>query len=210
MNATEKAGNPSVTAETPRPAIDQTFLRNVQELLRDAQAGNSARLPELRKLLDAHPEVWGAYGDLAHQVLATWVKLISGSNLLLSESLNRKLQAMRAELSGPDPSPLEKLLVERVLACHLHVYHADAMVVETTNATPGQHRALQDRLTGAQHRFLKAIKALATLRKLIKPPISPVEIATRSMAETTPKATTPGHGAGRIRAAAFADMGISN
>ena len=50
---------------------------------------------------------------------------------------------MRQELAGENPTALEKLLVERILACWLGVEHADAMLAQTTNAPPAHYDALQ-------------------------------------------------------------------
>jgi hypothetical protein len=72
-------------------------------------------MPALQMLLDATPEVWPAYGDLARVAEDAWVELVSGPNLLLKESLRRKLAELKSELpSDPAASPLEQLLVERV------------------------------------------------------------------------------------------------
>jgi hypothetical protein len=63
----------------------------------------------LRQVLDAHPEFWQRFGDLALQAQTAWLQLISGKDLLLRESLVRKPDQLKAELAGTDPSPLEKL-----------------------------------------------------------------------------------------------------
>jgi hypothetical protein len=64
--------------------------------------------------LAADSSLWRSYGDLALQAEAELVQLAAGSNLLLAEALQRKLQALKAELGGRSSSPLERLLVERV------------------------------------------------------------------------------------------------
>jgi hypothetical protein len=48
---------------------------------------------------------------LARQSQAAWLQLIAGPNLLLRESVERKAEQLRAELAGPEPSPLEGVLV---------------------------------------------------------------------------------------------------
>jgi hypothetical protein len=114
-----------------------------------------------------------------------WLELVAGPNLLLREALERKLAELKADLAGPAPSKLEELLVARVVAGWLQVHYADATYAQLKgNATPAQHSAMQKRQTAAQHRYLQAIKALATVRKLLKPGPSPLELAPRAMAET--------------------------
>jgi hypothetical protein len=92
----------------------------------------------------------------------------------------------RAELAGPEPSPLERLLVERVVACWLQVQYADAAYAQLQSPSPAQHTAALKRQAGAHQRYLFSIKALATVRKLIKPALSPVELALRPLAEGRP------------------------
>jgi hypothetical protein len=108
---------------TPAPADSP---EHVQDLCRRAVQGDAAVLPELRRVLDGHPEMWHAYGDLAVQAQAVWVNLTAGQNLLLHESLQRFAAELKARLAGDDPSALERLLVERVAATWLQVNHADA------------------------------------------------------------------------------------
>jgi hypothetical protein len=111
------------------PAVDEAAASTarLQELVRRAQQGDRSVLPELREALDANPKLWQSYGDLALQAQAIWLDLIAGKDLALQECVLRKLEAMRADLAGPAPTPLEKLLVERVAACWLQTMYADAL-----------------------------------------------------------------------------------
>ena len=84
-------------------------------VLERAERGDLSVLPVLWKLLDANPQAWQSWGDLAMQAETAWVTLVAGPNLVLKESLTRKLVALRAELAGPTPSPLVRLLVDRIV-----------------------------------------------------------------------------------------------
>ena len=151
-------------------------LERLQSLVKRAEQGDESALPELRVALDANPWIWERYGDLAQQSQAAWLQLIAGPNLLLRESVERKAAQLRAELAGPGPSPLEKLLVERVIACWLQVQYADAAYAQQTSPSPGQHTAALKRQAGSHQRYLHAIKTLATVRKLLKPAPSTLEL----------------------------------
>jgi hypothetical protein len=95
---------------TEDPATEQMRL-----LLERAEGGDRSAQPALAMLLDATPEVWRSYGDLARVAQDAWVELVAGPNLLLKESLRRKLAELKSELlPSPAASPLEQLLVERV------------------------------------------------------------------------------------------------
>ena len=161
-------------------------LERLQSLVKRAEQGDESALPELRAALDANPWIWQRYGDLAQQSQAAWLQLIAGPNLLLRESVERKTEQLRAELAGPGPSPLERLLVERVIACWLQVQYADAAYAQQTSPSPGQHTAALKRQAGAHQRYLHSIKTLATVRKLLKPALSPVDLALRPIAESRP------------------------
>jgi hypothetical protein len=87
-------------------------------------------------------------------------------NLAFREAIKRKRAALREELEGPTPSPTERLLVDRVVACWLQVQEADLRYAQAGNCSFAQadyHLKRQDR---AHRRFLSAMKTLATIRKL--------------------------------------------
>jgi hypothetical protein len=136
-------------------------------------------LGALRQVLADKPELWQGYGDLAAQAEGALIRLAAGSNLLLSESLIRKLADLKHELGGESPSPLERLLIERVTACWLQVNYHDALVAQAQGSSPERMRMLQGQQDAAHRRHLSAIKTLATVRKLLRPPLSPVDVATR-------------------------------
>ena len=139
-------------------------------LLERAESGDRSVLPALEMLLDATPEVWRAYGDLARVAEDSWVELVAGPNLLLNESLRRKLAELKSDvLSDPTASPLERLLVERVGAGWLQTTYADAAAAQARDKPLGlaQLEQQQRRQERAQKGYLAAIRTLATVRKLL-------------------------------------------
>jgi hypothetical protein len=153
----------SKIAAWPRPPAED----EVRSLLERARGGDATDLAALREALDRHPEVWRAYGDLAAHARNAWIELIAGQDLALKESLYRQIEAMRAELAGPAPSPLEALLVERIVACWLQLGQADAAVARAGNMSVPQAEYARKRQDSAHRRYLTAIGALAMLRKLL-------------------------------------------
>jgi hypothetical protein len=168
-------GDEDVNAEEQ---IDQENdpLARLQQLVQRAQQGDDSVLPELRAALDENPQVWRECGDLGRQAQAAWLHLLSGQDLLLRESVQRKVEEMRAELSGHSPMPLEMLLVERVLAGWLQCHYADALAAQARGpeATAGVRQELMKRQESSQKRYLSALKQLALVRKF-KPALSPLE-----------------------------------
>ena len=69
-------------------------------------------------------------GDLALQARRALVKLALGDQELGKEALEGELEGMWRELAGPDPTPLERLLGDRVVACWQQVSYADAMYAQ--------------------------------------------------------------------------------
>jgi hypothetical protein len=110
-----------------------------------------------------------------------WVELVAGPNLLLKESLRRKLAELKSELlSDPAASPLEQLLVERVGARWLQTAYADAAAAQAREKPLdlAQLEQQQRRQKRAQKGYLAAIRTLATVRKLLA--IADVRMADRS------------------------------
>ena len=100
----------------PKPT-EGPYTEAERRLLQRAQAGDPAVLSELRELLGSRPELWRRLGDLAGHVEEVLVGLAAGRSLLARESVRRRMDELRAELAGPAPSPVEKLLVGRAVVC---------------------------------------------------------------------------------------------
>jgi hypothetical protein len=187
MTTETKAATTPKGPAAPDPLNDE----RVRQVLHRAQQGDRAVLPELGRILDDHPSVWRRFGDLAAHARDSWVNLAAGKNLLLRESLERKAAEMREELAGPDAPPLGRLLADRVVACWLQLNYADAMYAQAKGATLPQDAAAHRRQNAAQTRYLQAVRALAQLRRLLRPAVSPVDLALRPVAEAQPGSGQP-------------------
>jgi hypothetical protein len=164
-------------SQTPQPLTDLTHAQDeLARLLKRAEQGDRSVLPDLHKALDANAEIWQRYGDLAAQAEASLILLAAGPNLLLAESLQRKLRALKDELGGESPSPLDRLLVERVVMTWLQVNYFDGLLAQAKGASEAQAKLLQRMQDAAHRRHLAAVKTLATVRKLLKPTPSTLEL----------------------------------
>jgi hypothetical protein len=81
----------------------------------------------------------------------------------------RKLELLRAELLGDNPTPVERILVERVVACWLQVQAAELRAAQSTDTYLKQLDFQQRRMDATNRRFLAAVKTLALVRKLAVP-----------------------------------------
>jgi hypothetical protein len=156
-------------------------------LLERARGGDATELAALREALDSHPEIWRAFGDLAAHARDAWINLISGVDVVLKESLSRQIEALKGELAGPAPSPIETLLVERIAACWLQMGYTDAVAAGVENISIQQANYNRKRQDSAHRRYLTAVGALAMTRRLLG---SAAE-ATGAMAKTSLASTGP-------------------
>jgi hypothetical protein len=155
-------------AITPREQIP-TDPAGLQEFLERAQRGDAATLPALRELFRDAQAVELLGGSLARRAEDSLIRKACGDDLVSREALSRKLELLRAELAGLDPTPVERLLVERVVACWLQVYDADARYAQAKDLSPEWCEYHQRRMDGAHKRYLSAVKTLAVVRKLAVP-----------------------------------------
>ncbi|MDA1052704.1 MAG: hypothetical protein O3C40_19795 [Planctomycetota bacterium] len=137
-------------------------------IIERAQSGDEDAMPALREILDRVPSIREVLGaDLDRTVEYSISKSLGGEdNLAFREAIKRKLAALREELEGPTPSPTERLLVDRVVACWFQVQEADLRYAQAGDCSLAQadyHLRRQDR---AHRRFLTGMKTLATVRKL--------------------------------------------
>ncbi len=152
----------------PDPGDRPLSEGELRELIGRATQGDRTVLPALRRLLDARPALWQHCGDVARVAEAAWVDLIAGRDLLMRESLTRSLAALKADLAGPAAPPLERLLVDRVVATWMQLAQADMAFarLKGSEASIAQLDLMQRRQERAQRSHLAAMKTLATVRRL--------------------------------------------
>ena len=164
----DTASDSASSAEKERERADRSQMDKAEfaHLVDRVNAGDGQALQELRRLLDTCPDIWQRVGDLAAHAELSLMRVVAGGNRLLLESLQRKADAMKVELSRPGASALENLAAQRVVACWLQLQHADAVCSTPDLTLPqGKFWALeQDR---AHRRYLSAVKQLTTLRQLL-------------------------------------------
>ena len=170
----------------PSEADQRAGQADLAQLLKRAEAGDRSVLPQLQRALDGNADLWRGYGDLAAHAEASLAMLAAGPNLLLAESLRRKLAELKAELGGESPSPLEKLLAERISTSWLQVTYFDGLVAQAGGAGEARLKVLRQMQDGAHRRHLAGIKQLAVVRRLLRPAPSPLELLRAPVGETSP------------------------
>jgi hypothetical protein len=122
------------------------------------------------KILRAHPELWVIVGDLAE---ASMRLMLSAKWLppAMNESVRVGLKEMRKDLGFETASPLEKLLINQVILCWI-AFHQTQMRhdVDLENGSTIPNALFwEKKVTLAQRRYLRAIEALARVRRLKLP-----------------------------------------
>ena len=121
------------------------------------------------------PEVIGRASDVGRTAGRTLAHTAAGGDPLIEEALYAKLDTMRAEIAGEDPTPLEVLLTERVVSLWMLTTLLEVLIATQyrRNVGGGPERLSpsyiiqQSRiLESATRRYLAAIKELARVRKL--------------------------------------------
>jgi hypothetical protein len=145
--------------------------RELLKWIRSAEKGDQAALARVREVFDRIPHMWAAYGNTAQQAQDALIAVAAGENALAKEAMNRQMEGMRQELAGPTPTPLDRLLAERVALCWLHASYADAMYAQSmkTGCSVVTGDYLQRRQDRAHRRFLTAARTLALVQRLAVP-----------------------------------------
>jgi hypothetical protein len=166
------------------PAKEEEAPKTIEEiraLLKRTRAGDESTVPVVRKMLQnpAYLRMFG--GELAEEVVSSFTKAMAGENVGFREAVLKKLELLRAELLGENPTPVERVLVERAVACWLQVQDAEIRAAQgQSNATIKQIDFFQRRMDATNRRFLAAVKTLALVRKLAVPALQ-VNIAKKQV-----------------------------
>jgi hypothetical protein len=148
----------------PADARDTNPLRaELAALAERANAGDPAARSGLRRLLDEHPEVWRALGDLNELSMAGWTERIAGGDVLGKEAIWRFVDDWKCELAGPDPSPAVRAVADAAAVARLALTHAEFGAARASD--PVAVAAFKARrLDAALYRLTATLKLLAQVR----------------------------------------------
>ena len=149
-------------------------------VVRRAEAGDEAAMPMLRKIMDGVPALTESLGNLARKVESSLIGNSAGQNLAYKEFVTRKMTQLRKDVGGENPSPLEILLADRIALCWLSLHDTEIRFAQAKDLSIKQADFWQKRIDGAHRRYLSAIKALSTVRKLAAPVVQ-VNIAKKQV-----------------------------
>jgi hypothetical protein len=156
------------------PDEAKATLRELQDLSKEAEAGNKEARKELRKVLRASaPEIVARCSDIARSGQLILAETMAAGDPLIEEAIPTRLDLMRAEVAGENPTPLEVLLTERIVSAWLVVEAQEALLnaqlkrgSEVKRCPLSYLKFMIGWLDSAHRRYLAAIKSLAQVRRL--------------------------------------------
>jgi hypothetical protein len=146
--------------------------KKTEELLARAHAGDREAYNQVRPLL-AQRQAIEAFGNVSQRSLGVAVNDFSGKDLVTLDAVFRKLDALREELAGPNPTPMERLLVDRVVTMWFHLHKLEcSQALATSPHAPGSPD-FERAINSAHKRYLTAIRELTTFRRNLRPEDQP-------------------------------------
>jgi hypothetical protein len=133
----------------------------------------------------AFVSVKGGPGEVLRRSLAV---AFLGDGQLIETYFDVWFDKFFAEIAGPTPGPLERMLAFRVVCCWSVVNIFERRCIDSgNNLTPTQSESQQRRVDRAHRRFLSAVKALEEIRRLPAPTLQTINnIAFLQNAATLP------------------------
>jgi hypothetical protein len=158
-------------AARPATAAEVAQLRQqLTTLNAQANRGDAGALQELRAFLAVHPYVEQTLGDLAARVERAWLGQLAAGDALQEVCYERQLQQLKAELAGPTPTGVERLVVDQAGSAYLAERAAALACVKAGgNATGAQLRQVES----AQRRLFAALRLLTQVRVLTAQQLPP-------------------------------------
>ena len=170
----EDIGEDDVKAlELPKDVKER--LEELRALSKKAEAGEKGARQELKQALrESSPAVIARASDIGRKAQHVLIDTAAGGEPLAEYALSARLDTMRAEVAGENPTPLDVLLTERVVACWMLVELFDVLMAAQLAKSPDPKcrvpfSTLKHYLRWqevANTRYLAAIKALAQVRRL--------------------------------------------
>jgi len=164
-----------VSAEVEPQEELETKIDRLRALSREAEGGDRGARAELRRTVaKCLPTVIAEASDVARRAERMLIKTISAGEPLMQETLEARLDHMRGEIAGEHPTPLERLLAERVVAGWLLVEVLEVLgaaqfrrdAPKGSQVSPSYTIQMSRILESATRRHLAAIQTLARVRKL--------------------------------------------
>ena len=139
-----------------------------------AAAGDERASQAVIEACQTMPRLWEILSTLSSLAVRSWIDLLASERPgaeIVRRTIEKEIERKRNEAAGENPSPLERLLAERVALCWVAASYADAEYARKLKAgmsfREGEYFARRCEQTNRQ--LLKAIESLARVRRLLTP-----------------------------------------
>ncbi len=154
------------TPDRPAHTSLPCTIADVRKLVERAQQGDQTAVATLRQHLPASDIIALGQGDLSQRLEQRLIRRVAGDNALYRAALEEQLREMRTSLAGPSPTPLENLLIDRIVLTWLHLHTAEYAYHTAERMAIVQADFSERSISQCNRRHLDAVKALAQVRKL--------------------------------------------
>lgn len=134
--------------------------------------------------LSADTEAWRRHGDLTREAMEQGFKKF-WLGYVTKASVMRGAELLKQELGFEDASPVERLLIEHSVLCHVRLGMVEHLYSRNTLGRMDIAEHWERRLTLAQKRFTRAVTALARVRGLLARAEAAREAASRARSGRT-------------------------
>jgi hypothetical protein len=152
---------------------DRARYRELRELQAAAEEGDEAARDELRRAVrDSSPTLIGRLAHFTKSYRRVLAKTAAAGHPLMEDAITERADLLAREVAGPNPTPLEELLADRIASLWVLVELMEALTSaqlgrDTERRVPPTYLLQMVKLQeSVNRRYLAAIKTLAQVRKL--------------------------------------------
>jgi hypothetical protein len=174
VDATDNGGGNVVSGRLELSKDMKNRLAELRALSDQAEGGDPEARRELRKAVrESSPEVVARASDFAKRAQRILIETAAAGEPLMEEAFSARLDLMRAEVAGENPTALEVLLTERVVSSWLLLVLLEGLMSAQLKCDSGLKRPpvsylkfILGWIESTHRRYLSAIRELARVRKL--------------------------------------------
>lgn len=144
---------------------------DIVDLVKLADGGNEEALDLVFGDFKEHPEHALIFGNLDKSAIATRLNASFGSQPASCAAVEIKMKDIVKQVAGDDPTPLERLLAQRIAMCWLDLQQQEHKYSVLGNNSTAMYIFQSKMIDRSHNRYLSAIKALAQIRRMKLPSV---------------------------------------
>jgi hypothetical protein len=155
---------------------DKARYRELRQLQAAAEGGDEEARGELRRAVrESSPALIARLANYNKDYRRILAHTASSGHALMEDAITERADLLAREVAGPNPTPLEELLADRVASLWVLVELMDTLTSaqlarDAQRHVPSTYLLQMVKLQeSANRRYLAAIKALAQVRRLLGP-----------------------------------------